>query len=108
MLTSSTVEELTSVNMDATGMPESPVLLRNYPNPFNPATTLEFKLQHVQRVRIGVYDATGRLVDQLADASFDAGDHQITWQPSGLAGGIYVARLEAGETVLTQKLVFLP
>lgn len=108
VLTSSTVEELTSVNMDATGMPESPVLLRNYPNPFNPATTLEFKLQHVQRVRIGVYDATGRLVDQLADASFDAGDHQITWQPSGLAGGIYVARLEAGETVLTQKLVFLP
>jgi len=54
-----------------------------------------------------VYDAAGRLVATLVDGWREAGAHEVTFDATGLAAGIYFARLEAGEYVGVEKLILL-
>lgn len=98
---------LTTVATDAEEMPATIVLEQNYPNPFNPSTTIQFALPAVQKVRLTMYDLTGRVVAVLADGTFAAGAHQVTFQAIGIASGLYLYRLEAGNQVVTRKMVLL-
>ena len=93
-------------------MPARRCLLSNYPNPFNPATTISYELVRPSHVRLEVYDAAGRLVRVLVDANKDAGRHQVVWDGlDGLgertASGVYFYRLRAGEVDLARKMVLL-
>jgi len=63
--------------------------LRNYPNPFNPATTIEFTLTASQPVRLEVFDLRGRLVEVLAKGECSAGTHHIPFNGSECASGVY-------------------
>ncbi|MCH7528743.1 MAG: T9SS type A sorting domain-containing protein, partial [Candidatus Marinimicrobia bacterium] len=80
---------------------ESPTsfhLLSNYPNPFNPATTIGFELPAATNITLIVYDLTGREVTRLADRGYQAGYHQVVWDGRNASGrllpsGIYIARL---------------
>jgi hypothetical protein len=88
------------------------VLGPNYPNPFNPATTIPFTLPVPGRARLTVYGVTGRRVRVLVDSSLDAGDHEARWDGRDDAGrsvasGVYVIRLEAGGTVQSRTAVLL-
>lgn len=85
-------------------LPTEVTLSQNFPNPFNPSTTIRFGLPVSDQVRISVYDITGRLVSQIADARFEAGYHVVNFNGSRLASGVYLYRLETGGTVLTQKM----
>jgi len=58
-------------------------------------------------VEIMIYDATGRLVDELVNQNQTAGYHSITWNASNQASGMYFAKMIAGDVVQTQKLVLL-
>ncbi len=92
----------------ATGV-ESPAALRvalaqNFPNPFNPRTTIRFQLPTADRVLLGIYDVRGRLIKSLISGSLPAGQHGMTW--NGLdalgrpaASGVYFCRLttDSGE-----------
>ncbi|MCB9069089.1 MAG: T9SS type A sorting domain-containing protein [Calditrichae bacterium] len=63
----------------------------NYPNPFNPATTIAFTLPQPATVQLDIFDLNGRLVTTIADGSFGVGRHQSTWDGSaanGETGGI--------------------
>ena len=76
-------------------------LLRNYPNPFNPRTTIDFSLDRDAQTNIRVYDVQGRLVRQLVDSYLAAGRRSVTWDGKDDAGapvasGVYFLRLEAG------------
>jgi len=78
----------------------------NYPNPFNPSTQIALVLDKDQSVRLGVYNAAGRLVRQLHDGHLTAGRNEITWDGKDSRGqlaasGVYFARAtgEAGETL---------
>ena len=82
-------------------------LYSNYPNPFNPETQIRFALPHAADVTLSVYDITGRLVTQLAQGHYDAGEHSATFDGARLPSGIYFARLTAGEFNATQKMVLL-
>ncbi len=84
-----------------------PELLAASPNPFNPTTSVEYYLPERQRVRISVFDASGRMAAVLVDGVQSAGDHVARWQASGFASGIYFCRLEAGDVVSTKKIVLL-
>jgi hypothetical protein len=89
----------TKAGSDASGF----VLGRNYPNPFNPSTRLDYTLPERSQVRIVVTDMLGREVAVLADGSMDAGTHTALFDASALASGTYVARammtgLESGES----------
>ena len=81
--------------------------LAAYPNPFNPSTRLEFDLPRAGHATLAVYDVTGRQVAVLVDETLTAGHHARTFDGSGLASGLYFARLQSGALQHTQKLVLL-
>ena len=93
-------------------LPVSYRLMSNFPNPFNAQTMVQFSLPKEGRVRLEIYDVIGQLVRSLADDSFRAGVHRLTWdgmdrQGRGVASGIYLLRMRSGEFVAMQKMLLL-
>ena len=78
-----------------------------YPNPFNPTTSINYGLQNDGFVKIMIYDAAGRLVEELVNQNQIRGNHEITWNAATQASGMYFAKMVAGDGVQTQKLVLL-
>jgi hypothetical protein len=95
----------------ATGeVPSSSAWLGNHPNPFNPVTSLKFRVARSGRVRIEVLDLAGRVVRRLVDQNFAAGPHEVTWdgrndQGQAVASGVYLARMQAPFYSATGKMV---
>jgi len=87
--------------------PSSFILHPCSPNPFNPTTVLSFELRAASFVRLSVYDISGRLVAALVDGWRDAGEHEVTFDGSGLAAGIYLSRLTTGDRSAVQKLILM-
>lgn len=82
-------------------------LHRNYPNPFNPLTTIEYELPRKTKVELYVFDSIGRLVSALVAAQQDAGRHKVQFDGSQLASGVYLVRLKADNHVAVQKILLL-
>jgi hypothetical protein len=85
-------------------------LAQNYPNPFNPTTTIAFTLAKAGRVKVEVFDILGRETGGLLSAPtsvLQAGQHQIVFDGTGLASGIYFARLTSGGISQTRKMMLL-
>jgi len=82
-------------------------VLSVFPNPFNPETSIQFSLLNSGNVRLAVYDINGRMVDELFNGYSLTGIHSFKFNGAGLASGIYFARLQAGGTVSTQKLLLV-
>lgn len=85
----------------------SSLTLSVYPNPFNPVTLLAFSLAQPQAATLVVYDMTGRVVAQLANQVYPAGEHRVTFDGARLPSGIYFARLDAGGVVRALKMVLM-
>ena len=88
-------------------VPDNYVLFPNYPNPFNPTTHLSFSLPKSGNVSMIVYDIQGREVARLVDGWRNAGSHDVTFDGDGLASGIYLVRITAGQFSQTRKMVLL-
>ena len=93
-------------------LPETFELFQNYPNPFNPITTIRFALPSNANVTLKVYDVTGREVQTLVAGPLNAGTHQVQWDGRSNAGrtvasGVYLYRLEAGNQVITRRMIML-
>jgi len=87
-------------------------LLQNFPNPFNPSTTICFDLPEAMHVNLGIYRVTGELVATLVDEQMTEGRSEIEWTARDkkghtLASGIYFYRLVADKTTVTRKMVLL-
>lgn len=87
-------------------------LAQNVPNPFNPVTTVAFRLPAPVEVRLRVYDVRGREVATLLDGPMDGGKHAVVWNGTDdggreVASGVYWYRLEAAGRVLSRKMVLL-
>ena len=80
---------------------------QNFPNPFNPVTTIGYALATPAHVTIKVYDVSGREVRTLVDADMEPGRYRETLDAAGLAGGVYFARMTADDYTETKKLVLL-
>ncbi len=93
--------------IDDPAVPELVALHQNYPNPFNPTTTISYSLPSSMHVTLAIYDVMGRCVRILVDERQGSGSHAVTLEGSGLASGVYLYRLEAGERSITRKLMFL-
>jgi ligand-binding sensor domain-containing protein len=92
------------------GRPRVPAaysLEQNYPNPFNPTTTIKYGLPNTSRARLTVYDILGREVSVLVNERREAGLHEVTFDGSNLASGVYFYRLQAGDFVSTKRMVAL-
>ena len=96
----------------STLLPARATLLPNYPNPFNPSTTLMFNLGRQSHVTLTVHDMAGRVVRTLVDGSRDAGEHRVIWdgrdeQGAAAATGVYFVRVESRDGVDTQKIALI-
>ena len=87
--------------------PESMQLLANYPNPFNPTTTIPYVLPEASRVSLGVYNLQGALVQQLVNGVQAAGEYELQFYAGNLASGVYLIRLESDAGVQTRKLMLI-
>lgn len=87
--------------------PELFVLNQNFPNPFNPSTTVTYSLMQGQAVELGVYDVLGNRVLLVASGYREAGTHQETINAASLAGGMYFIRLSAGKYAAVKKAILL-
>jgi hypothetical protein len=100
-------------DLTATGStPAAMSLAANYPNPFNPKTSIRFSLAKTGPAELQVFDAAGRLVRQLLSGTSAAGEHVVTWDGRDDAGapmssGLYFYRLSAEERNETRKMLLL-
>jgi hypothetical protein len=83
------------------------VLHQNYPDPFNPGTTIKFELPGVSHVTLTVYDILGREVSVLVNERKEPGVHEVKCDGSNLASGVYFYRLQAGDFTQTKRLLLL-
>jgi len=87
-------------------------LYNNYPNPFNPVTTLRYDLPEDALVNITIYDIMGRIVRTLINSQQNAGFKSIQWNATNDAGsplsaGLYLYKIQADNFVQTRKMVLL-
>ena len=88
-------------------IPSRAELKQNYPNPFNPVTVISYRLPGGTTVRLDVYDTIGRRVVTLVDGKQTAGSHDVTFDGTGLASGVYIYHLEAGDVVRSGTMTLL-
>ena len=79
----------------------------NYPNPFNPVTTIKFEIPVSCRVSLKIYDILGREAATLIDTRLDAGMHIISWDASRFSSGIYFYRLAAGDFTQSKRMILV-
>jgi len=105
--------ELTPVGaIEPEHKPESFVLSNPYPNPFNSGTAIEFDLPEAAQVNLLIYDIMGREVCTLMDKYMQAGRYSVVWDGRNesndeISTGVYFARLQAGRTSSTKKMILL-
>lgn len=78
--------------------------VKNYPNPFNPQTTIRFELPEAGNVKLAIYDITGQLVKVLVDEWMPEGIHETIFDGSQLASGIYISVLQAKDVRVVKKM----
>ncbi|MEZ4700752.1 MAG: FG-GAP-like repeat-containing protein [Rhodothermales bacterium] len=98
--------------MAAQDLPTEFALEGNYPNPFNPTTTIRFALPEAAPVRLEVYDAMGRRIATLLDSSLEAGRHEAMWDGRTDAGvtvasGVYLYRIDAGSFSAVKSMLLV-
>jgi hypothetical protein len=84
------------------------LLYQNFPNPFNPATTINYQISKESYVTLKVYDAIGREVETLVNQNQKAGCYSVNFTPSiRLSGGVYFYKLKAGNISQVKKMILL-
>ncbi|RPH33331.1 T9SS C-terminal target domain-containing protein, partial [bacterium] len=78
-----------------------------YPNPFNPTTTIRYALPHRSHVLITAFNPLGQQVAQLVEAEVEAGYHEVQFNATNLASGVYFYRMQAGTFTDTRKLLLV-
>ena len=99
-----------ATGVDNNGTPQVPVALmlgQNYPNPFNPTTNITFALPNESHVTLKVYNSLGQEVSTLVEGNMGAGTHNLVWDGSRLASGVYFYRMQAGNQVITKKMLLI-
>jgi hypothetical protein len=88
-------------------IPEQITLHQNFPNPFNPTTTIQFQLDKATFTKLTIYDVLGRKVRELVNEVRPVGTNTIQFDATNLASGVYLYRLEANGVVQTKRLTLI-
>ncbi len=92
---------------NTSSIPSAYALSQNYPNPFNPTTIIKFALSKSSSVTLKVYSVTGELVNTLVNGNINAGWHEVNFNASNLASGVYIYRIEAAEFAYSRKMLLV-
>lgn len=92
--------------------PKAFLLEANYPNPFNPTTTIRFYLPLAGKAQLKIYNARGQTVKEWTERHLEAGEHQVVWDGTNqtgrqVASGIYIVRLRFERQVRSRKMILL-
>ena len=96
-----------NVRIESEELPSEVALWANYPNPFNPETTIRYALPQAGNVRLAVYDLLGHEVAILVDRSKPAGNHTARFDATGLPSGLYVYRLQAQDKIIVRTMMLV-
>ncbi|MGA7160955.1 MAG: endo-1,4-beta-xylanase [Bacteroidota bacterium] len=95
------------VKETASGLPTSYELNQNFPNPFNPATSIRYSIPSTSKVTLRVFDILGREVQTLVNSTQAPGEYTVSLNAENLATGVYFYQLSAGTFTATKKLMLL-
>jgi len=82
-------------------------ILNNYPNPFNPTTTINIMVESLQATSLIVYNIKGRLVDLIFQGELETGSHEFQWNGTHYSSGVYFIKMQSGDYVKTHKMILL-
>ena len=83
------------------------IKIDNYPNPFNPTTTIKYSIPKTYNVLIKVFDVLGNEIETLINEEKPVGTYELNWNAANLPSGVYFYRLQAGDFVQTRKMILL-
>ena len=103
------INDSTMVNVEEDkGIVDDFLLMQNYPNPFNPTTNIEFSIPKSEFVTLKVYNILGEEVATLVAEKLAAGSYKYDWsRTAGMASGVYLYRIQAGDYVDAKKMILL-
>ena len=97
---------ISSIAYNSSG-PTEYTLEQNFPNPFNPSTTIKFALPKTEEVKIEVFNAIGQKVTTLLDKQMSKGIHEVLFDAPNLPSGVYVYKIDAGDFIAKRKCLLL-
>ena len=101
------VEDLSGFAQEMSRIPDEFALLQNFPNPFNPRTTIVFGLPKASSVKIEVFNIVGQKIATLVDGFISAGYHNVQFDASVYASGIYLYRIQAGKFQQIKRMLLM-
>jgi len=88
-------------------LPYSFSLEKNYPNPFNPSTTIEFSIANREQVTLNIYNVLGELVETIVNEYLEAGNYKVNFNGNNLTSGIYIYNIQAGNYSASKKMILV-
>ncbi len=98
---------ITGISQIGTEIPKEFKLYENYPNPFNPTTSIKYDIANSSFVKLKVYDVIGKEVESLVNGNLQAGKYEATFNGGNYSSGMYFAKIEAGSYMHIIKLVMI-
>lgn len=100
------------IQNEGTELPDTYYLSQNFPNPFNPETTIQFNLPIASEVNITIYDVTGKKVKALMNQKLEAGSHKVKWNGTNIYGqsvtsGVYLYKFNTSKFKEIKKMLLL-
>lgn len=99
--------DVTAIDEMAQAVVSNYRLKQNHPNPFNPTTTIEFSIPQSNFVTLKIYNMLGEEVSTLVSEKLAVGNYKYDWPASGLASGVYLYRIQAGNYIEAKKMILL-
>ena len=97
----------TTVGIKDFSVPTEYILYQNFPNPYNPTTTIKYQIPELSFVTLKVYDVLGNEIATLINEEKPIGSYEVEFDGRGLSSGIYFYKLQAGSFVETKKMILL-
>jgi hypothetical protein len=101
------VSDLSNIEKDETILVDEYKLYPNYPNPFNPSTTIQFDISESSYVTLNVFNILGEIVAELQNGKMDVGRYSINFDATNLSSGIYFYEIRANDFIEKRKMMLL-
>ena len=98
---------ITDVSNEKEGIVKEYSLAQNFPNPFNPNTTIRYQISDIRHVIISIYNSLGEKVSTVVDEVIEPGKHEVVFDASKLSSGIYFYKITAGDFLQIKKMILI-